>query len=118
MILKLLKALKDSIRSVSGVTIWEDVAKDLVSQEITGYPQKVRNQPTIECPKFSEGQLVRIRYNHHFKRHHLEVGIITEVCNYDPIKDGPSMHFYEVVVGGEKITIIERYLDGNVETEE
>lgn len=118
MILKLLKALKDSISSVSGVTIWEEVAKDLVKEEITRYPHKVRNQPTIECPKFSEGQLVRIRYNHHFKRHHLEVGIITEVCNYDPIKDGPSMHFYEVVVGGEKITIIERYLDGNVETEE
>lgn len=117
MILKLLKVLKDSISSVSGVTIWQDVAKDLVNQEITGYPHKVRNQPTIECPKFFEGQLVRIRYNHHFKRHHLEVGIITEVCNYDPISDGPTMHFYEVVVGGEKITIIERYLDGNVEEE-
>tara|TARA_Y100000992_G_C21214717_1_gene467276 strand:+ start:592 stop:942 length:351 start_codon:yes stop_codon:yes gene_type:complete len=115
MILKLLKALKDSISSVSGVTIWEDVAKDLVKQQITRYPHKVRNQPTIECPKFVLGQLVRIRYNHHWRRLHHEVGIITEVCNYDPIDNGPAMHFYEVVVGGEKITIIERYLDGNVE---
>ena len=114
MILRLLKALKDSISSVSGVTIWEDVAKDLVNQEITGYRPKVRNQPTIECPKFSVGQLVRIRYHHHFKRLHHEVGIVTEVCDFDPIGRGPSMHFYDVLVGDEKITIIERYLDGNV----
>ena len=115
MIFKLLKALKDSIRSVSGVTIWEEVARDLVNQEITGYHAKVRNQPTTKCPKFAVGQLVRIRYHHHFKRLHLEVGIITEVCDYDLIDKGPPMYFYEVLVGDEKITIIERYLDGNVE---
>ena len=91
MILRLLKALKDSISSVSGVTIWEEVAKDLVKQEITGYHPKVRNQPTTVCPKFVVGQLVRIRYHHHFKRFHHEVGIITEVCNYDLIGEGPTM---------------------------
>ena len=46
------------------------------------------------------------------------MGIITEVCDFDPIHNGPTMHFYEVLVGEQKITIIERYLDGNVETEE
>ena len=115
MILKLLKALKDSISSVSGVTIWEEVAKDLVHKEITGYRPKVRNHPTTGCSKFTVGQLVRIRYHHHFKRLHHEVGIITEVCDYDMIDKGPALYFYEVLVGDEKITIIERYLDGNVE---
>ena len=118
MILKLLKVLKDSINSVSGITQWDHIAKDLVEKEITGYRPKVRNQPTTVCPKFSVGQLVRIRFHHHFKRHHQEVGIVTEVCEYDPIHNGPQMHFYEVLVGDEKITIIERYLDGTVENEE
>ena len=46
------------------------------------------------------------------------MGIITEVCDFDPIHNGPTMHFYEVLVGDQKITMIERYLDGTVETEE
>ena len=47
------------------------------------------------------------------------MGIITEVCDYDPLKDRePVIFFYEVLVGEQKITIIERYLDGNVEQEE
>jgi len=111
MILKLLKALKESISSVSGVTLWEDVAKDLVEKEIAGYRHTIRNQPTMACSKFTEGQLVKIRYHHHFKRHHQEIGIVTEVCEYDPLHSGPQMHFYEVLVGDEKITIVERYLD-------
>ena len=53
MILRLLKALKDSIDSLSGVTQWDDVAKDLIKQEITGYDTRVRNQPTTKCPKYS-----------------------------------------------------------------
>ena len=115
MILKLLKALKDSINSLSGVTQWDDVAKDLIKQEITGYDTKVRNQPTTGCPKYGVGQLVRIRYHRHWKHLHHEVGIITEVCDWDVLNRGPVVYFYEVLVGEEKITIIERYLDGNVE---
>lgn len=46
------------------------------------------------------------------------MGIITEVCDFDPIQNGPTMHFYEVLVGDQKIIIIERYLDGSVATEE
>ena len=61
---------------------------------------------------------MKIRYHHQFKHLHQEVGIITEVCDFDPIHNGPTMHFYEVLVGDQKITIIERYLDGAVETEE
>ena len=49
MILRLLKALKDSIDSLSGVTQWDDVAKDLIKQEITGYDTRVRNQPTTNA---------------------------------------------------------------------
>ena len=40
------------------------------------------------------------------------------MCDFDPIHNGPVMHFYEVLVGDQKITIIERYLDDAVETEE
>ena len=61
---------------------------------------------------------MRIRYHRKFKHLHQEVGIITEVCDFDPIQNGPTMHFYEVLVGDQKIIIIERYLDGSVATEE
>ena len=115
---KIFKILKESISSVTGVSPWETITKDLLKQEITGYRPTVRNQPVESCPKYSEGQLVKIRYHHQFKHLHQEVGIITEVCDFDPIHNGPTMHFYEVLVGEQKITIIERYLDGNVETEE
>ena len=115
---RILKVLRESISSVTNVTPWETITKDLLKQEITGYRPTVRNQPVESCPKYSEGQLVKIRYHHQFKHLHLEVGIITEVCDFDPIHNGPVMHFYEVLVGEQKITIIERYLDGNVETEE
>ena len=115
---RILKILKESISSVTNANQWETITKDLLKQEITGYRPMVRNQPVESCPKYSEGQLVKIRYHHQFKHLHQEVGIITEVCDFDPIQDGPTMHFYEVLVGEQKITIIERYLDGTVETEE
>lgn len=57
---------------------------------------------------------MKVRYHHQFKHLHMEIGIITEVCDFDPISNGPTMHFYEVLVGDQKITIIERYLDENV----
>ena len=112
---KLFKILRESISSVTGANQWEMITKDLLKQEITGYRPMVQKQPVESCPKYSEGQLVLIRYHHQFKHLHHEVGIITEVCDFDPLGNGPTMHFYEVLVGDQKITIIERYLDGNVE---
>lgn len=91
-----------------------EVAKDLVNQEITGYRPKPTPVELEDPPLFSEGQLVKIRYHHQYKIHHGEVGIITEVCNFEKIHNGPTMHFYEVLVGDEKILIVERYLDSNV----
>ena len=108
---KLFKILRESISSVTGANQWEMITKDLLRQEITGYRPTVRQEPVESCPKFSEGQLVKIRYHHQFKHLHQEVGIITEVCDFDPIQNGPTMHFYDVLVGDQKITIIERYLD-------
>ena len=108
---KLFRILKESISSVTGATQWEMIAKDLLKQEITGYRPTVRKEPVEYCPKYSEGQLVKIRYHHQYKHLHQEVGIITEVCDFDPIRNGPTMHFYDVLVGDQKITIIERYLD-------
>lgn len=118
MIRKLLKSLAESINSLTVGIPMDKLAKDLAKQEITGYSNMNLLEDHPDTPLFSVGQLVRIRFHHHFQRHHLEVGIITEVCDYDPINNGPRMNFYEVLVGDEKITIIERYLDGNVETEE
>ena len=115
---RILKVLRESISSVTNANQWETITKDMLRQGITGYRPTVRSQPVESCPKYSEGQLVKIRYHHQFKHLHQEVGIITEVCDFDPIQDGPTMHFYEVLVGEQKITIIERYLDGAVEQEE
>ena len=115
---KILKGLKESISSVTGVIPWETISRDLLRQEITGYRQTARMEPIESCPKYSEGQLVKIRYHHQFKHLHHEVGIITEVCDFDPVHNGPTMHFYEVLVGDQKIIIIERYLDDNVAAEE
>ena len=115
---RILKVLRESISSVTNANQWETITKDMLRQGITGYRPTVRSQPVESCPRYSEGQLVKIRYHHQFKHLHQEVGIITEVCDFDPIQDGPTMHFYEVLVGEQKITIIERYLDGAVEQEE
>ena len=46
------------------------------------------------------------------------MGIVTDICDYDPIYEGPIVYFYEVLVNEQKITIVERYLDGNVEAKE
>ena len=115
---RILKVLRESISSVTNANQWETITKDMLRQGITGYRPTVRSQPVESCPRYSEGQLVKIRYHHQFKHLHQEVGIITEVCDFDPIHNGPTMHFYEVLVGEQKITIIERYLDGAVEQEE
>ena len=114
---RILKVLKESISLVTSANQWEMITKDLLKQEITGYRPTVRNQPVESCPKYLEGQLVKIRYHHTYKHLHQEVGIVTDVCDFEPVHNGPSMHFYEVLVNEEKIIIIERYLDGNVEKE-
>ena len=118
MIRKLLKSLAESINSLAVGIPMDKLAKDLVKQEITGYSNMIRTEDSIDLPKFSVGQLVRIRFHHHYQRHHQEVGIVTEVCDYDSMHNGPRMNFYEVLVGDEKILLVERYLDGNVEIEE
>lgn len=118
MLRKLLKSLAESINSLTVGIPMDKLARDLTKQEITGYSNMIRTEDPIDAPKFCVGQLVRIRFHHHYQRHHQEVGIVTEVCDYDPIHSGPRISFYEVLVGDEKILLVERYLDGNVETEE
>ncbi len=117
MFTKLYNILKDSVLSIKGASQWELITKDLLQEAFPDHYGH-RLEPTESCPKYREGQLVKIRYHHQWKHLHQEVGIITEVCEYDPVKSGPKVYFYEVLVGEQKITIIERFLDGTVETEE
>jgi len=108
---RILKVLKESISSVTGANQWEMITKDLLEQEITGYRQMVQNQPVESCPKFFEGQLVMIKYHRQYPHLHKEVGIILAANDHrDPLSKG-SLHFYEILVNDEKITLIERYLD-------
>ena len=41
-----------------------------------------------------------------------------QVNDYDTVERLGTMYFYEVLIGDEKITVLERYLDGTVITEE
>ena len=107
---KIMKGLRKSILSVTGAGLWEMIAKDLSEQGITGYKHSALLTPSESCPKFSENQLVRIRYHHHWPHLHKEIGIITDVCDVSH-HNGLVMHFYEVLVGEEKITIVEKYID-------
>ena len=108
---KILKVLKESISSVTNANQWEMITKDLLKQEITGYRQTVRKQPVESCPKFSESQLVTIKYHHKWPHLHKEVGIILAVNDYNAVQGMDLVHFYEVLVGDEKITVLERFLD-------
>ena len=112
---RILQVLKESISSVTNANQWEMITKDILKQGISGYRPMVRNQPVESCPKYCEGQLVKIRYHHSYKHLHQEVGIVTAVCDFDPVQNGPPLHFYEVLVNEQKIILVERYLDGNVE---
>jgi hypothetical protein len=107
MLKKILNVLKDSIGSVTGVTQWDLVAKDINREKLSGYA----HHPTDPVPKYKEGQLVRIKFHHHFQRHHNEIGIILEVSKEFTRHSGPILHFYDILVGDEKITLVERYLD-------
>lgn len=115
---KLYTILKESILSMTGASQWENITKSLLTREFGSSQLTARLEPTESCPRFRTGQLVKIRFHHQWKHLHQEVGIITEVCDYDPLKGGPKVYFYEVLVGDEKITIIERYLNGAVTNEE
>ena len=115
---RILKVLKESISSVTNANQWETITKDMLRQGITGYRPMVRQQPVESSPKFSKGQLVTMRYHQKWPHLHKEVGIIVQVNDYDTMETMGSMYFYEVLIGDEKITVIERYLDGTECTEE
>ena len=116
---RIFKILRESISSVTNANQWEMITKDMLKQGITGYKPpdpKIRYE---SCPKYCEGQLVKIRYHPKWKHLHDEIGIILDVCHYDSTKVGSNeVYFYEVLVKEQKITIIERYLDGVICTEE
>ena len=116
MFTRIFRILKESISSVTNANQWEMITKDLLKQEITGYRQTVRAQPVESCPKYSVNQLVTIRYNPKYPHLHKEIGIVVVVNDYDTLEGLGSLHFYEVLVGEEKITILERYLDECKET--
>jgi len=117
MISKILKILKESISSVANSNLWEMTTKDIISQDISGYRRIVRQHPVESSPKFFKGQLVSIRYHHNWKHLHKEIGIILEVNDFDPIEKIEQVYFYEVLVSNEKITILERFLDGYIGNE-
>ena len=59
-----------------------------------------------------------MRYPQKWPHLHKEVGIIVQVNDYDTMETMGTMYFYEVLVGDEKITVIERYLDETESAEE
>ena len=107
---RLFKILIDSVSSVTKVNQWENISKDLVKSQITGYSGVIRTEPTHTAPKYKEGQLVTIRYHHKWPHLHKEVGIVLQVTDYTH-NQGLSVNFYEVLVGEQRINLIERYLD-------
>ena len=115
---KIFKILKESISSVTNANQWETITRDMLKQGITGYKPMVRDQPVDTFPKYSKGQLVQIRFHQRWPHLHKEVGIIVEVHDYDSFNKHQPVFFYEILVGEEKITLIERFLDGIVSTEE
>lgn len=52
-----------------------------------------------------------MKYHQKFPHLHKEIGIILVVHDYDTFEGLGPLHFYEVLVGDEKVTLIERYLD-------
>ena len=108
---RILKVLRESISSVTNANQWKMITKDMLQQGITGYRPMVRSQPVESCPKFSVNQLVTIKYHHQYPHLHKEVGIILVVNDFDTYEGMGPLHFYEILVGDEKVTLIERYLD-------
>ena len=118
MISKIFKILKESITSVSRINLWDIPTKNGSSQKISGYKELIRGQIVESSPKFCKGQLVSIKYHHRWPHLHKEIGIIVEVNDYDTNEGLGPIHFYEVLVGDEHITMLERFLDGYIGTEE
>jgi len=116
MFTRLFKILIDSVSSVTKVNQWENISNDLVKSQMTGYSTLLRTEPTHNAPLYQEGQLVTIKYHHKWPHLHKEVGIVLHVADFTH-NQGIAVNFYEVLVGEQKLTLIERYLDA-CETEE
>ena len=106
-----MKILRESISSVTSANQWEMITKDLLKQEITGYRQVAHGTQLESCPKYYVNQLVTIKYNPKYKHLHKEIGIVVAVNDYDTFEGMGSLHFYEILVGDEKVTLIEKYID-------
>ena len=61
---------------------------------------------------------MQIRFHPKWPHLHKEVGIIVEVHDYDSFEKTNPVYFYEILVGEEKITLIERFLDVIICTED
>ena len=59
-----------------------------------------------------------IKYHKRWAHLHKEIGIIVEVNDFDSSERLGSIYFYEVLVGDEHITMLERFLDGYIGVEE
>ena len=115
---KIIKILRESISSVTNVNLWETTTKDFLTRKDTAYKLMAQGQLVESSPKFLKGQLVSIRYHHQWPHLHKEIGIIVEVNDYDTSEGLGSIYFYEILVGDEHITMLERFLDGYIGTEE
>ena len=115
---KIFKILRESISSVTNGNLWELTTKDLFLRENFRLKQPNQRQPLESSSKFIKGQLVSIRYHQNWKHLHKEIGIILEAHDYSNVEKIESVYFYEVLVGDEKITVLERFLDGYIGTEE
>lgn len=115
---KIYKILKESITAVTRVNQWEIITKDLFKQKMPNYQHLDYEGYTESCPKFSKGQLVVVKYHSRWKHLHKEVGIVLKVHNYEGKKGSLDVHFYDLLVGDEKITLIERFLDEFINEEE
>ena len=107
---KIMKNLKKSILSVTGAGLWGTFARDLSKQVITGYRVLDQRIPYQYYPRFSENQLIRIKYHSYWAHLHKEIGIVIRVASV-PHTNSATLYFYEVLVGEQKITIVESYLD-------
>ena len=106
---KLIRSLKQSLSSVISRSFIDQFAIDLNDKDISGY--SVNKIFTYNPPIYEMGQLVIVKYHRNYPHLHQEVGIITDVCDGVHAHNGSSNHFYEVLVGTQKIIVIERYLD-------
>ena len=110
--------MKESISSVTRVNLWEITTKDVSFQKGPVYRELIQGQFIESSPKFTKGQLVSIKYHHRWPHLHKEIGIVLRVNDYDTNEGMGSIYFYEVLVGDEHITMLERFLDGYIGTEE